>query len=212
VGSAWIRGGSDNTTHIVEEGREVGTFFGWRSYGLDDKGMYLFDDMVDGKEGLTNDDRTYIGSAQPKLTYGFSNIITLGNWELNFFFRGVYGNDLLNFSKMSYATTQWLPGANVLHDALTIGLKDNPKYSSFYIEKGSFLRLDNASLGYSFDVNRWDAIHKLRVYVTGQNLITFTNYTGLDPEVEMSGLDPGVEGREYYPKSRTLSVGVNISF
>jgi TonB-dependent starch-binding outer membrane protein SusC len=212
VGSAWVRGGSDNTTHIVEEGREVGTFFGWRSYGLDDKGMYIFDDMVDGKAGLTNDDRTYIGSAQPKLTYGISNIINIGNWELNFFFRGVYGNDLLNFSKMSYATTQWLPGANVLHDALTIGLKDNPKYSSFYIEKGSFLRLDNASLGYSFDVNRWTAIHKLRVYVTGQNLITFTNYTGLDPEVEMSGLDPGVEGREYYPKSRTLSVGVNISF
>ena len=212
VGSAWIRGGSDNTTHIVEEGREVGTFFGWRSYGLDENGMYIFDDMIDGKAGLTNDDRTYIGSAQPKLTYGISNIISVGNWELNLFFRGVYGNDLLNFSKMSYATTQWLPGANVLHDALTIGLKDNPKYSSFYIEKGSFLRLDNASLGYSFDVNRWNAIHKLRVYVTGQNLITFTNYTGLDPEVEMSGLDPGVEGREYYPKSRTLSVGVNISF
>ncbi len=212
VGSAWIRGGSDNTTHIVEEGREVGTFFGWRSYGLDENGMYRFNETIDGKEGLTNDDRTYIGSAQPKLTYGISNIITVGNWELNLFFRGVYGNDLLNFSKMSYATTQWLPGANVLHDALTIGLKDNPKYSSYYIEKGSFLRLDNASLGYSFDVNRWTAIHKLRVYVTGQNLITFTNYTGLDPEVEMSGLDPGVEGREYYPKSRTLSLGVNISF
>ncbi len=212
VGDAWIRGGSSNTTHIVEEGREVGTFYGWRSYGLDENGMYIFDEMIDGKEGLTNDDRTYIGSAQPKLTYGFSNVITAGNWELNLFFRGVYGNDLLNFSKMSYATTQWLPGANVLHDALTIGLADNPKYSSFYIEKGSFLRLDNASLSYSFDVSDWSALNKLRVYVTGQNLFTITNYTGLDPEVSMGGLDPGVEGREYYPKSRIFSVGVNISF
>ncbi len=212
VGDAWIRGGSSNTTHIVEEGREVGTFYGWKSYGLDENGMYIFDEMIDGKEGLTNDDRTYIGSAQPKLTYGFSNVITTGNWELNFFFRGVYGNDLLNFSKMSYATTQWLPGANVLHDALTIGLADNPKYSSFYIEKGSFLRLDNASLSYSFDVSQISALNKLRVYVTGQNLFTITNYTGLDPEVSMGGLDPGVEGREYYPKSRIFSVGVNISF
>lgn len=212
TGDAWIRGGSQNTTHIVEEGREVGTFYGWRSYGLDENGMYIMDDMVDGKEGLTNDDRTYIGSAQPDLTYGFSNTITYKKWELNFFFRGVYGNDLLNFSKMSYATTQWLPGANVLQDALTIGLSDNPKYSSFYIEDGSYLRLDNASLGYTFDVSGMRDIEKLRVYLTGQNLFTITNYTGLDPEVEMSGLDPGVEGREYYPKSRTISVGVNVSF
>ncbi|MBN2634668.1 MAG: TonB-dependent receptor [Prolixibacteraceae bacterium] len=212
TGDAWIRGGSQNTTHIVEEGREVGTFYGWRSYGLDENGMYIMDDMVDGKEGLTNDDRTYIGSAQPDLTYGFSNTITYKNWELNFFFRGVYGNDLLNFSKMSYATTQWLPGANVLSDALTIGLNDNPKYSSYYIEDGSYLRLDNASLGYTFDVSGMRDIEKLRVYVTGQNLFTITNYTGLDPEVDMSGLDPGVEGREYYPKSRTISVGVNVSF
>jgi TonB-dependent starch-binding outer membrane protein SusC len=212
TGSAWIRGGSDNTTHIVEEGREVGTFYGWRSMGLDENGKYIMDDMVDGKPGLTNDDRTYIGSAQPKLNYGFSNIITWKNWELNFFLRGVYGNDLLNFSKMSYATTQWLPGANVLKEALTNGLTDNPKYASYYIEKGSFLRMDNASIGYTFDVSRVKEIQKLRVYVTGQNLFTITNYTGLDPEVEMSGLDPGVEGREYYPKSRTISVGVNISF
>lgn len=212
TGDAWIRGGSQNTTHIVEEGREVGTFFGWRSYGLDENGMYIMDDMVDGKEGLTNDDRTYIGSAQPDLTYGVSNTITYKKWELNFFFRGVYGNDLLNFSKMSYATTQWLPGANVLNDALTIGLNDNPKYSSYYIEDGSYLRLDNASLGYTFDVSGMRDIEKLRVYITGQNLFTITNYTGLDPEVDMSGLDPGVEGREYYPKSRTISVGVNVSF
>ncbi|MFA5555224.1 MAG: TonB-dependent receptor [Phycisphaerae bacterium] len=212
TGSAWIRGGSDNTTHIVEEGREVGTFYGWRCLGIGEDGMYIMDDMIDGKEGLTDEDRTYIGSAQPDFTYGFANIITFKNWEFNFFFRGVYGNDLLNFSKMSYATTQWLPGANVLTDALTIGLKDNPKYCSYYIEKGSFLRLDNASIAYNFDTKNYMGISNLRLYVTGQNLFTITNYTGLDPEVEMSGLDPGVEGREYYPKSRTFSIGINLAF
>lgn len=212
TGSAWIRGGSDNTTHIVEEGRPVGTFYGWLCYGLDEEGHYILDDMIDGKAGLTNDDRTYIGVAQPKLTYGISNNISWKNWELNFFFRGVYGNDVLNFSKMSYATTQWLPGANVLKQALTLGLNDSPKYSSFYIEKGSFIKLDNASLSYSFNVSKWNYINRLRVYVTGQNLFTITNYTGLDPEVNMEGLDPGVEGREYHPKARTISFGVNVSF
>lgn len=212
TGSAWIRGGSDNTTHIIEEGHPVGTFYGWKFIRLDEAGKYVLDDMIDGKEGLTDEDRTYIGSAQPKLTYGFSSHFTYKNFDLNFFLRGVYGNDLLNFSKMSYATTQWLPGANVLKDALTNGLTDNPKYSSYYIEKGSFLRLDNASLGYRINTNGAWGIQGLRVYITAQNLFTITNYSGLDPEVNMSELDPGVEGREYYPKTKTYSFGVNFSF
>lgn len=212
TGSAWIRGGSNNTTHIVEEGKEVGTFYGWVCKGIDSNGKYIMDDMIDGKAGLTDEDRTYIGSAQPDFTYGISNALTYKNWELNFFLRGVYGNDVLNFSKMSYATTQWLPGANVLREALTIGLKESPKYCSYYIEDGSFLRMDNASFAYTFDTKGKYGISKLRVYLTGQNLFVITKYTGLDPEVEMSGLDPGVEGREYYPKSRTFSVGLNLSF
>lgn len=212
TGSAWIRGGSNNTTHIVEEGKEVGTFYGWVCKGIDSNGKYIMDDMIDGKAGLTDEDRTYIGSAQPDFTYGISNALTYKNWELNFFLRGVYGNDVLNFSKMSYATTQWLPGANVLREALTIGLKESPKYCSYYIEDGSFLRMDNASVAYTFDTKGKYGINKLRVYLTGQNLFVITKYTGLDPEVEMSGLDPGVEGREYYPKSRTFSIGLNLSF
>ena len=212
TGSAWIRGGSNNTTHIVEEGKELGTFYGWVCKGIDSEGKYIMDDMIDGKAGLTDEDRTYIGSAQPKFTYGLANVISYKNWELNFFFRGVYGNDVLNFSKMSYATTQWLPGANVLRESLTMGLKESPKYCSLYIEDGSFLRLDNASVAYNFDINEKYGFNKLRVYVTAQNLFVITKYTGLDPEVEMSGLDPGVEGREYYPKSRTFSIGVNLSF
>jgi iron complex outermembrane receptor protein len=212
TGSAWIRGGSNNTTHIIEEGKEVGTFYGWVCKGIDANGKYIMDDMIDGKAGLTDEDRTYIGSAQPKFTYGLSSVLTYKNWEFNFFLRGVQGNDVLNFSKMSYATTQWLPGANVLKEALTIGLKESPKYCSYYIENGSFLRMDNASLAYNFDTKGWYGINKLRVYVTGQNLFVITKYSGLDPEVEMSGLDPGVEGREYYPKSRTFSIGINLSF
>ena len=211
-GDAWIRGGSQNTSHIIQEGKPLGTFYGWLFKGFDKDGKYIMDDMIDGKEGLTDEDRTDIGSAQPTFTGGFANLITYKNLELNFFFRGVYGNDVLNFSKMSYATTQWLPGANVLKEALTIGLKESPKYNSYYIEDGSFLRLDNASIGYNFNTKGKYGINKLKLYVTGQNLFVITNYTGLDPEVDMSGLNPGVEGREFYPKSRTFSVGINLGF
>ncbi|MBD1427203.1 TonB-dependent receptor [Sphingobacterium arenae] len=211
LGSAAVRGAAHTTTHILEEGREVGTFFGWKSLGLDAEGKYIFDDMIDGKAGLTDDDRTYIGSAQPKFTYGINNSFNYQNFDLSFFLRGVYGNDVLNFSRMAYATTLWLPGGNVLEEALTNGLTDNPKYSSFNIEKGSFLRLDNATIGYSFPANSIKYVKGLRLFLNGQNLFLITNYKGMDPEVEMGGLAPGMEGRNYYPKAKTVSFGLNLT-
>jgi len=212
TGRVFIRGGSENTSHIIEEGKPLGTFYGWVCLGLDEDGKYIMNDSIDGVSGLSQADRTYIGSAQPKLTYGISNSFNYKNFDLSFFLRGVYGNDVLNFSRMAYATSQWLPGANVLKEGITNGLNDNPKYSSYYIEKGSFLRLDNASLAYNFNTKGIIGVEKLRVYITGQNLFIITKYKGLDPEVDMSGLAPGVEGREYYPKSRTLSLGINLAF
>jgi TonB-linked SusC/RagA family outer membrane protein len=212
TGSAWVRGGSANTTHIIQEGYQVGQFFGPECLGIDDAGLYIINDMVDGKEGVTIDDYTYIGKAQPLLTYGISNNLSYKNLELSFFIRGVYGNDVLNFSKMSYANLQWLPGANVLHAALDMGLKQSPFYNSYYIEDGSFARLDNMTLAYSFLPQDMLGVSRIRLYATTHNLITLTKYKGVDPEVSMSGLDPGVEGREYYPKSRTFLLGINVTF
>jgi TonB-dependent starch-binding outer membrane protein SusC len=212
VGSAWVRGGSTNTTHIIQEGYQVGQFFGPQCTGIDANGQYIINDMIDGISGVTIADYTYIGKAQPKLTYGINNQFSYKNFDLNFFIRGVYGNDVLNFSKMSYANLQWLPGANVLHSALTMGLKQSPYYNSYYIEKGSFARLDNITFGYSINPKDMLGVSRIRFYMTGHNLITFTKYTGVDPEVSMDGLDPGVEGREYYPKSKTYLVGVNVTF
>lgn len=212
TGSAWVRGGSTNTTHIIKEGYQVGQFFGPECLGIDSNGQYIINDMVDGKEGFTIADYTYIGKAQPLLTYGISNNLTYKNWDLNFFIRGVYGNDVLNFSKMSYANLQWLPGANSLYSGLTLGLKQSPFFNSYYIEKGSFARLDNMTLSYSILPTDMLGISRIRLYATTHNLFTLTKYQGVDPEVSMTGLDPGIEGREYYPKSRTFLLGVNVTF
>ena len=210
-GTAWIRGGSNTTTHILEEGKPFGTFFGYNCEGLDAKGKYIFTDI--NKDGKIDDkDQTYIGSAQPKLTYGINNSFNYKNWDLSFFFRGVYGNKVLNYSRMSFATTQWLMGANILKEGLTNGLKDSPVYSNYYIEDGSFLRLENMTLGYNFKTKNATWMKNLRLYVVGQNLLLLTKYKGLDPEVNMGGFEPGVESRDYYPKSRTFMMGVNISF
>jgi iron complex outermembrane receptor protein len=216
-GSAFIRGGSNTTTHILEVGQEVGTFFGYQCEGLDANGKYIFTDIDPAGSTSTNKvindkDMTYIGSPQPKLTYSINNTLSYKNWDLSVFFRGVYGNKVLNYSRMSFATTQWLMGGNVLKEALTSGLTDSPIYSSFYIEDGSFLRLENMNLGYTFKKESIKYVKNLRVYLSAQNLFKITKYKGLDPEVDMSGLNPGVEGRDYYPKSRTIMMGVNISF
>lgn len=211
TGSAWVRGGSTNTTHIIKEGYQVGQFYGPECTGLDDSGQYIETD-INGDGTITVADYTFIGEAQPKLTYGVNNNLSYKNWDLAFFIRGVYGNDVLNFSKMSYANLQWLPGANALKSGVTLGLKQSPHFNSFYIEDGSFARLDNMTLSHSIQPKNMLGISRIRVYATTHNLFTITKYKGVDPEVPMNGLDPGIEGREYYPKSRTYMLGVNVTF
>jgi len=161
---------------------------------------------------INNDDYTYIGHAMPKLTYGISNSFTFKKIDFSFFLRGLYGNEVLNTPRIQYANKLWLPGGNVLQEALTNGINDDPLFSSYYIESGSFLRLDNAILAYNFDLNKKLGINKFRVYISGQNLFLITKFKGLDPEVNMDSLSPGVMDIYYVPKSRTLSVGLEISF
>ncbi|MDR2947678.1 MAG: TonB-dependent receptor [Prevotella sp.] len=210
VGGAFIRGGS-STTHILEVGRPVGQFYGLVCNGLDENGKYIFVDQNDDGEISDPADLDYIGSAQPKLTYGLTNTFRYKNFDLSIFVRGSIGNKILNMPRMAYAQSGFLPGTNALDDPLTYELKETtPRYSSFYLENGSYLRLDNMSLGYK--INKW---HGMRVYVTAQNLFVITKYKGLDPEVPITdndGLSPGIEQREFYPKARTFSIGLNLNF
>lgn len=216
VGDAWVRGGSGRTTHVIEEGYPVGQFYGPEYVGISDDGKYIFLNK-EGQEvnSVTAEDYTYIGSAQPDLTYGWNNQFNFKSWDLSFFFRGTLGNKVLNMGRMTYGHPGYLIGANALNDPLIYQLKVVPEYSSLYVEDASHLRLDNFALGYTFNTNGVNWLDRARVYVTGQNLFVLTNYKGLDPEVDENrnnGLAPGVEDREYYPKARTFSVGISLTF
>lgn len=214
AGDAWIRGSSGGTTHVVEEGYPIGQFYGWRCDGIDADGKYiLFDKNGDGQ--ISEDDRDYIGDAQPDLTFGWTNSFRYKAFDFSFFFRGSIGNDVLNHVRMAYAQPGYLIGSNALDDPLTFQLKEVPKYCSYYIEDASFVRLDNVTLGYTFNTKKLGWLDKARVYVTGQNLFVITGYKGLDPETNVGrndGLAPGVEDREFYPKARTFTFGVNLTF
>lgn len=128
------------------------------------------------------------------------------------------GNDVFNNTALDLQRISLLPGQNVLAAALNDGIAYGQPavYSSRWIEDGSFIRLDNASLGYNVNVSRSSFFKNVRLYLTAQNLFTITSYSGLDPEViaSLSGIGESPRGIDYmsYPKARTYMIGASINF
>lgn len=220
VGDPWIRGASGVTSHIVEEGYPVGQFFMLKCNGIDENGKFIMED-VNGDGQISDDDRTYVGSAQPDLTYGWNNTFSWKNWDASFFIRGTIGNKVLNNPKAAYGNNTYIAGANAIKGDDLTTLKENSRVCSYYLEDASFARLDNLSIGYTFNTKKLDWLDKARVYVAAQNLFVITGYSGLDPEVEVfrgeasddnAGLSPGIEPRNYMPKARSFTFGVNLTF
>ena len=220
VGDPWIRGASGVTSHVIEEGYPVGQFYMLKCNGLDENGKFIIED-INGDGQITDDDRTYVGDAQPDLTYGWNNTFSWGRWDASIFFRGTIGNKVLNNPLAAYGNNTYIDGNNAMKNDDLLKYTENSRVCSYYIENGSFLRLDNMSIGYTFNTKKIDWLEKARVYVAGQNLFVITGYKGLDPEVENfrgeasdtdAGLSPGIEPRNYMPKSRSFTFGVNLTF
>ena len=212
---------SEGYTQRIIEGEPLGTFFTYEFAGFNDAGKatyYVRDENTGERTGETTEqpgykDRTITGCAQPKLNFGWNNTFNYKNWNATVFFTGVFGNDIYNGTRANYMSPEMLAGGkNVLKEFL-----DNPTTSASlpsdrFIENGSYLRLSTLSLGYIFkNFNGW--LQNLQLYVTCNNLFTITGYKGLDPEVNMGGIDPGIDYRwSVYPHTRTTMVGVKINF
>ncbi|WP_036602258.1 SusC/RagA family TonB-linked outer membrane protein [Olivibacter sitiensis] len=199
----------------LEEGGRVGNFYGKRFAGLTDDGRWLFY-KADGSTGtaseMSDNDLTVIGNGVPKYNLAISNRFTYKNLDLTVFLRGKFGFDILNTQDMYFGNKKWLPN-NVLESALTThgNLDDDPQYSDYYLEKGDFVKLDNVTLGYSFQLNT-NYIRNLRIYATGRNLLTFTGYSGIDPELQDTGFTTGIDSRGFYPRTRSWTIGLNVGF
>ncbi len=182
---------------------------------------------IDGDGEVNADDITVIGDPNPKHTGGFSNNFTYGGFDLNVFFQWSYGNDLLNVNRIVFEgadarnflnmfssfENRWTPEnqSNTLYSANGAGAR---VYSSRIVEDGSYLRLKTLALGYTLPQKllRTAGIKNLRVYASAQNLITWTNYSGPDPEVSVrqSALTPGFD-LSAYPQMRTITFGLNLT-
>lgn len=201
------QGLSGTYAQLIMPGQPIGTFYGKRFTGIKD-GVEQF---------ANNGEPEVIGCAQPDLTFGIGTNLQYKNWNLSLNFRGSVGNDIYNCTANNLVYLSNLPGRNVLKKAITSGVnRDQAKvYSSRFIEDGSFVRLDNISLGYNFNLPEL-YISNARIFVSAQNLFTITNYSGTDPEVNSEISRTGVAplGVDYlsYPKARTFSMGINVSF
>ena len=185
----------------------------------------------DGKpDGVIDEnDRRIIGNGNPKFFGGFSNEFSYGGFELSFLFTYSYGNDVLNAYKSLFpAATPFHGGPVTMFNRWT---PENPQINnqrwdasyngeynyvtSYMVEDGSYLRLKNIQLAYNLNSNwlKKARIQKVRIYATAQNLLTFTRYTGYDPEVSYfnSLITPGAD-LGGYPRSKIYTLGLNLSF
>lgn len=208
-------GQSGRSLQILKAGRPLGQFFALEYAGKNANGVSQFVG-ADGKlttaprEGT---DYHYLGSAQPKLLLGWSNTFKYQNFDFNLFIRGVFGNKIFNATRADLFRPNTAQYSNILADAANESASDINAYfySSRFIEDGSFIRFDNATLGYNFK-KLGSVIKNLRVYTSVNNLFVITKYTGVDPEVNQGGIAPGVDYNNFYPKTRTFLLGVNVSF
>ncbi len=228
--------GTTYNLSIVKQGQPLGLFYGYISEGVDPQtGMIVYKDN-DGSSGISDGDKTIIGNANPDFTYGLTNSFSYKNFTLDIFLQGVQGNDIFNATKM--LTESMRLGMNQSADVLNRwkqagdvtdipkAVKDdvtNSQPSTRYIENGSYLRLKSLTLSYNLPKNLLDKfkISRLQVFATAENLLTFTGYSGFDPEVSAfnaSGQDntskntaPGVDYGTY-PQSRDFIIGLNVTF
>ena len=216
---------SNGEVERIKEGESLGTFwtYEWAGYNEHGQSTYYVHDATTGErtgEVTTTPekkDKTKVGCALPKVTYGWNNTLTYKKWALTAFFQGNIGNKIMNATRAHYSNKALLSaGKNVLADALKdkYFTSDNTYYypSDRYLENGSFFRLSTLSLAYTFDnFDGW--LKSVQVYGTAKNVFTITGYKGLDPDINLGGLEPGLDKREtFYPHTRSFILGVKVNF
>lgn len=224
-GSSGFRGGAVTRTEV---GRPLSSFYGLQVDGFDSEGRFTYVD-TNGDGVTTDDDRTYIGSPHPDFTYGVNLTAGYKGFDMSLFIQGSQGNDIYNYEKIytdfptffngnrsTRVLDSWTPSnTNATLPALSQSISNsetNP--NSYFVEDGSYMRLKNLQVGYTFpsELSNKIGADSFRFYVQGSNLFTLTKYKGFDPEIiSNDNLTLGVDN-QVYPLSRILTVGANIKF
>ena len=202
----------------VEEGGEIGQFYGYEHAGIDENGFLLIYDNDGNAVPAAQADPSYkrnIGNGAPKHFLSWSNSLSYKNWDLSMLFRSALGYEIFNMRKYGMG----LKGAgtdNVLRTAYTKYADVNSSggiISSYFLENGNYFKLDNVTIGYNYVPKNRQLIESLRVYLTAKNVFTLTAYEGNDPSIVTStGITPGIDSNSAYPQATQVSLGVTLRF
>jgi len=227
ITSGGYSGFFNDAPSITKPGESIGSFYGYKIDGIDDKGDFIFTDA--NQDGILNaDDKVIIGNPIPDFSYGLNISMNYKGFDLTMFFQGVTGNDIFNATKyrnyFDYSNNAvkdvlnaWSPtnkntSIPIMKTENTNG--GNALPSEFYIEDGSYFRFKNLQIGYNLPIQRTKKLrlNNIRVFGGIQNLLTITNYSGFDPEVSSNALFSRGIDQNSFPNSRTYNIGLNASF
>jgi TonB-linked SusC/RagA family outer membrane protein len=214
--------------NTYREGEPLGVMYGYQeAEQYDENGFLQYVDQ-NGDGVIDVQDKVQIGDPNPNFIFGINSELFYKNFNLSLFFTGTQGNDLINMTAVAYTVDQ-TNGTNKLKEVLNnhwtpehtdakypIPSTNNRfLFSDRYVEDGSYLRLKNIELGYDIPVTNWKGIQNARIYVSGQNLLIFTQYSWIDPDVNTRGgansLDQGID-YSGYPSAKSYNIGVRIGF
>ena len=209
------------TTHIVREGEAIGNFWGYKSIDIDENGRWIIEG-ADGKpkpiSAQQPTDKKILGNGLPKHYLNWNNTVNYKKFDLNVAMNGAFGFQILNFTKMFFSVPVSLTRGNVMKSTYDNIYGKRPladsqelQYVSYFIEDGDYWKIGNITLGYTLDFNN-GPVKYVRFYASGRNMFTFTGYSGIDPEVNSTGLNPGNDERDRYPNAREYSFGISIKF
>ena len=226
IGSLWgdqtyINGGYINNwveyAHRIEENVEVGSYFMYRYAGVEDGRLQIYDkdDNIIFSDDGTVDDRVYQKNFTPTIMAGWTHNLGFKNWDFNMTLTSWIDFDIYNAIELEYGLRNVTQG-NMLYDAIDKNghITGRPSPSDYFLYDGTFLKIQNLSLGYTLPMrNHTDLLNSIRFYFTGDNVYTFTNYPGLNPEVDITGWDAGIERKgSIYPQTRTFTFGLQLNF
>jgi TonB-linked SusC/RagA family outer membrane protein len=218
----------NDNINVLREGESIGAFYGYTEKGYDETGKIVYEDF-NGNGTRDIGDKRIIGNPNPKLIYGFNSTMNFKNFELNVFIQGSQGNDIFNLSSvnqtMDYGQAlnmprevfenHWTPTNTNAKYPLITGKVSQAQVSNRFVEDGSYLRFKNIQLSYNVPVKNIKWLTSAQIYVSAQNLITFTKYSWFDPEISSYGSSNSIRmGIDHYsyPTAKTTTIGLRVGF
>jgi hypothetical protein len=207
----------------VQVGERIGNFWGYKVVDIDADGKWIYEDrngdlVPNDKFKQSLEDKKVIGNGVPTMYAGWNNNVRYKDFDLSITMRGAFDYQIINEARMYYENPKnsrkenRLTSVNdLIFGKATLSKEIDPNFNSYYVEDGDYWKIDNITLGYTLN-KTGKYIQSIRFYGSVLNAATFTGYKGVDPEVDASGLAPGIDGRNQYPRVRSYTFGVNVKF